>query len=524
MLSFGWRRAAILLLAGAFAGISMAPLFLFPALFVAFPILVWCLDGTESLPGRQPILGPSFAIGFWFGLGYFTVTLHWVGAAFFVDGGWLLVAMPLAVVALAAFLALFWAVAIRLAFLLWSQSPLRILMLAASLGLLEFARAHLFTGLPFNLVGIALTPNAQMMQIVSVIGLYALTTLTIALASTPALIWPTDDRSLTSRVTPFFIAVLLLGGQLVFGQMRLDMIQLSERTDMRVRVVQPVIDQATKWRPEAAQYIEDQLVNLSAAQLAPDQPGLEGVTHLIWPEAALPFYLDQKPETFSRIAQLLPPGTTLLTGMPRRDFFTTGQTNAYNAILAIDSEGEIVGTYDKVHLVPIGEFLPFKSIWAALGITQFVPGSDGWTHGEPRRNLTPPLTPPALPLICYEAIFPREMGENAQNAEWIINVTNDGWFDGSIGPAQHFHHALLRTVETGLPMVRAANSGISAIIDPLGQITQKLEPGEVGVIDASLPHRVDSTIYTRVGNWPFFAPTILFALLALFGRRQNRIT
>lgn len=521
VLAFGWRRALILILAGALAALSMPPVFMLPALFVAMPIWVWCLDGAEKNSGWRRLFGPAFTVGFSFGLGYFGTSLHWLGAAFFVDAGAMLAVMPLAILVLAAVMALFWGFASSLAHLMWSASSSRVVALAVTLSLAEFTRGHVFTGFPFNLLGYAFTANDTMLQITSVIGIYGLTFVAALVSLLPALIWPADDRSLRTRLVPFFVAIGLLVTQLGYGQWRLSANQVELRTDMRIRLVQPAVSQADKWRFGGERAVLDRLISLSEAQIGPNDAGLIGATHLIWPEAALPLFLSDYPEALARIAQMLPPGTILLTGMPRLDNLGGADAPNFNSILAINDTGEIVATYDKTHLVPVGEFLPFRELAANLGLRQFVPGIKGWTHGETRRLQSPPQTPAFLPLICYEAIFSGDLGAIVDDAQFILNVTNDAWFDGSIGPAQHFHHARVRAVEHGLPMIRAANTGISAIIDPLGRVSQQLMAGQAGVLNAQIAHRLAPTMFSRFGHWPLFGALTVFGCLAWVRRRKT---
>jgi len=462
ILAFGWRRALMMLAAGALAGLSMPPMFFLPALFIAMPVWVWALDGAERATGWSLIFGPAFQIGFFFGLGYFLVALYWIGAAFFVDGGWMLAVMPLAIAALAALMALFWGLASALAHLFWSPSKTRILALGASLGGAEFLRGHIFTGFPFDLVGYALSGNEMLMQTASLFGVYGLTFIAIVLAFVPALIWPADGRALARRLLPLFAALLVVAAQLGYGNWRLAATKLVEQQDVKIRLVQPAIAQSEKWRPGSRQFIVNRLISLSETKTGPDNNGLNGVTYLIWPEAALPFFIADYPETLVRIAKMLPPGTILLTGAPRRGFSAGNESADYNSILAINSNGEVVSSYDKTHLVPFGEYLPFKSLFEKFGLRQFVPGLEGWAAGERRDILRPEGKAGFLPLICYEAVFSGDLGSEINQAKFILNITNDAWFDGSIGPLQHFYHARLRAVEHGVAMVRVANSGVSA--------------------------------------------------------------
>jgi len=521
MLAHGWRRIVMLVVAGAIAGLSVPPLFILPALFVGFPVLVWSLDGAETGTGWRRFFGAGFFIGFWFGLGYFVVALHWIGVAFFMEGNWIPFLAPLAVLLLAAVLALFWGFSTAMAHLFWSESGFRIVVLAAALALGEYLRGHLFTGFPFDLLGYALTANEQMMQAAALIGVYGLSFVAPLVAATPALIWPSASRSLPRQLGPFILALGLLALQLSFGAWRLATTEIAMRHDMRVRLVQPNIDESDEWQASNGSFVLDRLISASEAVTGPDSSGLSGVTHLIWPESAFPFYLSKRPEALARIARLLPPGTLLITGAPRLDPEDPLDRTAHNSILAINSDGEIVASYDKSHLVPFGEYLPFTDFFAQFGITQFVPGNEGWAPGGPRRLMKPPGTPAFLPLICYEAVFSGDLGPVA-DAQFLLNVTNDGWFDGSIGKAQHFHHARLRAVEEGKPMLRLGNTGLSAVIDPLGRLTASLAPDEVGVLDTVPPAPIAAPPFATWRHWPLFIVIALVFAGALVGRIRRR--
>ncbi|MEQ1771712.1 MAG: apolipoprotein N-acyltransferase, partial [Devosia sp.] len=360
MLAHGWRRFLMLLVAGAIAGLSVPPLFILPALFVTFPFWVWALDGAERRPGLGRLFGPAFAIGFAFGLGYFTVAFHWLGQAFFLEGGgWPIFVMPLAIAALAALIALFWGLGSALAHLFWSHSGWRIVVLATFLSLAEYARGTLLSGFPFDLLGYALTANPEMMQLASVIGVYGLTALCSLLVMTPALIWPADGRGLVPRLVPLFLAVAVIAAQVGWGHQRLTQTVLTDRTDMRARLVQPLL---TAHRDALAPPPEiiSRLIALTETKTDPSDQGLADITHVVWPESVLPFYLSTYPEALARIARMLPPQAMLLTGAPREPADVDGdptENPGFNSIFAIDTEGEIVASYDKSHLVPFGEYL-----------------------------------------------------------------------------------------------------------------------------------------------------------------------
>lgn len=525
MLSYGWRRFLLLVVAGAISALSVPPLFILPALFVGMPILVWCLDGAERLGGLRRFFGPAFFIGFAFGLGYFSVAFHWIGAAFIQQGGWLLAVMPFAVGGLAALIALFWAVATALAHLLWSSGALRLVTLATFLSAAEYLRGHVLSGFPFDLAGYALTANDEMMQLASVIGVYGLTFIASLISATAALIWPADGRGLVTRLLPFFLAIAVIAAQIGYGNWRLTNTEVTPRTDIRVRLVQPMILEHQDWAVADPAHIMDRLISLSETQLTPDDRALGGVTHVVWPESVFPFFLTDYPDSLARIARMLPPGVTLLTGAPREPLDEQGNSipdnPGYNSLRVINSDGEIVASYDKAHLVPFGEYLPLAALWKLVGLHQFVPGSKGWAPGDGRRLVSAPDTPPFLALICYEAVFPNDIGDPSK-AQFILNITNDAWFDSTIGPAQHAHHAQLRSVETGLPMLRASNTGTTIVTDPLGRITARLGEREVAVLDVVPANRLpQDTLYSRLGEWPFFGALAVGLLLSVFAARRE---
>jgi apolipoprotein N-acyltransferase len=259
---------------------------------------------------------------------------------------------------------------------------------------------------------------------------------------------------------------------------------------------------------------------LSDRSTGPQSAGVRDVTHLIWPESAFPFVLTREPDALAQIAALLPEGTVLITGAVRAPEAPPGQKieRAYNSIYVIDHDGSILSVYDKIHLVPFGEYLPFQSFLESLGVMQLTKLPGGFIAGERRRVMDVPRAPRMLPFLCYEIIFPGEAMPSGARPGWLINLTNDGWFGISSGPYQHLQQARVRTIEQGLPLVRAANTGISAVIDPLGRIVKSLPLGIEGVMDAPLPRRIDAPLYARTGDGGV-ALVIGAALLMIVRRR-----
>jgi apolipoprotein N-acyltransferase len=213
----------------------------------------------------------------------------------------------------------------------------------------------------------------------------------------------------------------------------------------------------------------------------------------------------------------------LITGAVRAPESPPGQKieRAYNSVYVIDHDGSILSVYDKIHLVPFGEYLPFQDFLEKLGLMQLTKLPGGFIPGERRRLMQVPRAPQMLPFLCYEIIFPSETVPDKERPGWLLNLTNDGWFGISSGPYQHLQQARVRTIEQGLPLVRAANTGISAVIDPLGRIVKSLQLGAEGIMDAPLPRRIDATFYARTGD-AGVALVIGAALIIIIRRRVRQ--
>ena len=277
-----------------------------------------------------------------------------------------------------------------------------------------------------------------------------------------------------------------------------------------LRLVQPSIDQASKWKTGLRRAHVARQMRLSAA------PGARPVSHVIWAETAVPYLLAREPELRARIAGIIPEGGLLLTGAPRAEA-GGAEPRLWNSLHALDTEGEIVGTYDKAHLVPFGEYTPLRSL---LGLAKLTAGSTDFSPGPGRVTLQLPGLPAFSPLICYEAVFPGRVVASGARPQWILNITNDAWFGTSSGPYQHFASARTRAVEEGLPLVRVANNGISAVVDAYGRIVGRLGLNETGSLDAALPRPTKSILlYAKLGDWMALMVVLVSAFSALLLRR-----
>jgi apolipoprotein N-acyltransferase len=332
-----------------------------------------------------------------------------------------------------------------------------------------------------------------------------------------------DERRDTKRP---WLAVLLpvaivgaLGG---YGAMRLARTPTQFVAGVKLRIMQPNLPQDEKFNYGARKQVMERYLALSDRATGPDATGVKDVTHLIWPESAFPFFLQREPDAMAQIANLLPATAVLIVGAarPATSAPTPGVLRAYNSIYIVDHDGTFLGIYDKLHLVPFGEYLPFQDFLEGLGVMQLTKLRGGYVPGTTRKAMTVPRAPPFLPLICYEIVFPGDAVPRGERPGWLLNLTNDGWFGQSSGPYQHLQQARVRAIEEGLPLVRAANTGISAIIDPAGRIIRSLPLGTEGVLDAALPRPLRPTFYARFGDGP--AGLIVLAALTFVLWRRVR--
>jgi len=482
ILLWGWRRAITAFLAGALAVFSQAPYDFFAVCFLSFPVLVWLLDGaTVAAPaGFFRRLVPAFATGWWFGFGYFLAGLWWIGGAMLVEADSFAWALPFAVVGIPLILAFFYGFACAVARLFWSDGLGRIAALAFGFGLAEWLRTFLFTGFPWNAIGYAATPVPLMMQSVSVTGMVGMNALAVFVFAMPALL--ASSRHLRLGLS---LAAVLALAHIGFGYIRLAGPSESADRTVSVRIVQPNIDMSEKWDASVRDRIFRTLLDLSAEQPRKDAPKPQLI---LWPETSVPFFFTDRPDALTALGALLDEGQLLIAGAMREEggASTKGDARYYNSVIAINASGEIVDAVDKVHLVPFGEYMPFADLLARFGLEQIVAGPMNLAPGIERHAITVPPGIRALPFICYEIIFPELVAVDATSTDIIVNVTNDAWFGDTPGPYQHFRQAQLRAVEAGLPLVRAANTGVSGVIDQRGRIIDALAMDTRGVIDVTL--------------------------------------
>ena len=519
----GWRRNLVAFLFGICATFTLAPFYFFPLIIPAYAGLFILIKNSVS---RKR----AFYDGWWWGWGFYITGLYWFCIALLTDAEKFAWAIPFSLFGLNAIIALYPAIACLLFYLFIGNTVIpseaegslqknndKILRLRLRFAqddkynclsfsliwlIVEYARGHLFSGFPWNLAGYSFGFSDVSLQLASVLGAYGLTFFAVLLGASIAII----------RINKIFVLCVwgLFAASLIWGNTRLDGANEGETTGTALRLVQANILQPHKWDPKLQRKNLEEYVKLTQSS------GIENVTHVIWPETATPYALRSGTMLTEQLGRMLPDGVTLVTGALR----TVGSGENfqfYNSVMALDNDGKIIGNYDKHALVPFGEFMPLRYL-----IPDFIKlpvGDKDYSVGVGAQTLSWKNLPPVSILVCYEGIFPEFAVDVNNRPEWLLNVTNDAWFGMSTGPHQHFEMARMRAVEQGLPLVRVANTGITAYIDEYGRIKQKLALGEKGILDVVLRKSdLSETTYTRYSGWLVLI-TICFSI-TLFIYRQ----
>ncbi len=530
----GWRRRGLAAAGGAMAALAQAPFYALPLMVLGYCLLALLLDGVDaSVDQAWRKRRAAASVGWWFGFAYFLIGLHWLAFSFLVQADQFAWMAPFGVVGLTGFLAVFTATACGLAISVWRPGPVRLLGLVACLSALDYARGHILTGLPWNLPGQSFAGHVVLAQSAAWIGVYGLGVVVLAIAVSPvAFIRPKtacgdgggddgdkDHDALSKGVGAGVVAFAAVA---FVGAMRMALAAENPAPAAAVRIVQPNIPQREKIDPAYWGRNFERLVTLSSGP----SPTQDGALFVIWPENAAPL-LDESDDALRALDRSLPDDATLLAGAVRREWRkdangadAVAYFNAMVAIATTPAGRKVVGRYDKHHLVPFGEYLPLKGLLTQLGLAQLAPYADGFAKGEGPSVLSVG-GPSFSPLICYETIFPGAMHPKGERPDWLLTVTNDAWFGDSAGPRQHLDIARLRAIETGLPMARSANTGISALISAKGEYLALISLYKAGVVDYPLPPSLRKTLYSRLGDFAFY----LFLLMSagvVFAFRQYR--
>lgn len=494
-----WLRRVLALAYGLVAAAALPPFHVLPGLWVGLSGLLY-LCATSGHWRRAAFEG-------WlFGVGWFAAGLYWIGYAFLVDAAQHAFLMPFAVIGISAGMALYpalvggvvsWLIRHRAVGTIYLP-----LVFAAVWTVSEFLRGIVLTGFPWNPVASVWAVSDQMLQSISWLSAMGLGFVTVVVCAAPALLFLRAEQGLRRPIISVLAMTAVLPILWGTGALRLANADTATQDGILLRLVQPSIPQHLKWKSDLRQgHVLKQLA-LSNRTAGPAGPP----THVIWAETNVPYLISGDSGTPASLAAGVPEGGHLIFGAPRRD----NEGRVYNSLLAIDDDGDVKATFDKFHLVPFGEYVPLRRF---LPFDKLTAGRGDFTAGPGPKTVTLDGLPPFATIICYEVIFSGRVIDADNRPEWILNITNDAWFGPSTGPRQHLVQARLRAIEEGLPIVRVANTGISAVIDPYGRVRNSLDLGKTGIIDAPLPEALTPTVFSHVGHWP----VLLLSLLGLVG-------
>ena len=488
-------RAGVAAFLGTFAVFGLAPWGLWPVTLVVL-LAVPALFGTASSTRQAALIGWAFGIG-WFAHG-----LIWIVEPFLVDAarfGWM---APFAIGLMAAGGGLFWAIAFGAAFRLGRGDVTRVLALILTWSLVEFARAYLLTGFPWAALA-QIWPGHDTALLLAWIGPHGLALITLLACLLPGLALLRSGR-LAAKMASLLPALGMAAATLVLAQMRPEAATLTGST---IRLIQPNAPQHQKWDPAFTRMFFQRQLDFTSAGPRPDL--------IVWPETSVPALLDNAALALEAITQAAA-GAPVVLGIQ-----STRGARFYNSLIYMDAAGRMAGRYDKHHLVPFGEYVPLGNLAARFGLRGFAAQTgDGFSAGPGPVVLGLGGLGKALPLICYEVVFPQDVGGTDDRPEFLLQITNDAWFGSRSGPYQHLAQARMRAIEQGLPMIRAANTGVSAVIDPWGRIIAQLALGQAGYVDADLPTPLAPTLYARTGDGPVFL-LLLAATIGLLGLQSR---
>ncbi len=494
---FDKKKCLFCLVLGCLSGLGFAPLNYVWLFFITYSLFFYLwMESTKKLD--------LFLMPFGFGFGIGAISMSWLINALLINPAAYAFIIPLVPLGFGFMFGMYFAIPALLCWKIKNVSA-RILTYAGLFVIFEWIRGWIFTGFPWNLTGSVWTACLPVLQMASVVGVYGLSLFSVIWFATPYLIYKRKYYfALFNAIT--FIAVALLGA------LRLYEMKPEYVWGVNLRLVQPNIEQALKWKENTAEEIFMKHIRLSKSE------GYEKITHVLWAETASPFLLNVDEKARAMTMSAVVQNGTLIAGSLRAADVKKRQLA--NSIFVLDDLGEIVAFYDKSHLVPFGEYMPLRG-W--LPFEKLVPISSDFAHGDGVKTLAIPNAPPAGMLVCYEVIFPHQVVDRKYRPSWLINTTNDAWYGVSAGPHQHLAAAQMRAAEEGLPIVRVAGTGISAIIYPWGEIMSALPLDTKGVLDGPLPKELNETVYARLGNSIALILSLSFIILGVTMNKKKKL-
>ncbi len=520
ILNFLKSKFCLAIIAGALCNLAFAPIHFFPIIFISLPIFYWLCEKAKNT--KEIVL-----FGWCYGFGYFLAGVYWIAISLLVDAqsfAWLI---PFALTLIPAVLALYFTLLSYLYKFLTNKIPNlqnhhKIIIFAICWTLCELLRAFLFTGFPWNLIGYSFAVSDYSIQIASIFGVWGLTVFAVLLGLLPILFLQINNKRLC-KITPTFFdkifAITILTSLfwvILFGVNRIANTDINDSRNLKLRLVQGNIKQDMKWNPQ------EKYRNLLKHVALSDQNNSTEVAAVIWSESSVSYAIEPNSEIIDFLKKAVPQTQNsshqgvLITGALRLKTQESGEIDAvWNSVFAINNSG-IASFYDKHHLVPFGEYVPLQKYLPF--VQKITDGAIGFSEGEGPKTVHTELFS-FSPLLCYEVIFPDKIIDKKDRPDLLVNLTNDAWFGNSSGPYQHFEMAKMRAVEYGIPLVRVANTGISAFFDPWGRVIDKINLNQEGKIDVNLVKKLEPTTYSRYSFAPLFL--LVVSLLIFFTTRRN---
>ncbi len=505
----GRKKNLLALACGISLTLALPPLHILPFAvfgFCGFFLLIIACNSRKD----------AFKTGWWFGLGHFVTGLYWIAFALLVDiadFGWLI---PFAVLGIPACIAIYTGI---VAVITWQARKYfsnwrLVIVFAVCWTIIEMLRGWLFTGFPWNLAGYIWAASDNMLQLTSITGIWGLSLVTALCFTMPAIMLrAAQGNARFVQLLPLVFALITLSVIYIWGAHRLSAVT-QFTPNVKLRLVQANIPQNMKWEEEWRYETVRQYLEMSSNNASDE------ITHIIWPETALPFVISEDSPLLGVVAKIIPTGGALITGALRAEYSNSGAlTNMWNSMIVVNKEGKLHAHYDKSHLVPFGEYVPLRSI---LPLEKITHGNVDFASGDGAKTINAPGLPLIGGLVCYEVIFPGQIIEQNHPPAVIINVTNDAWYGNTSGPYQHFQMARIRAIEEGTPLVRAANNGISAVVDAYGRIIAKTALGSTTILDAYLPTKIAATTYSSYGSRIVLLIMAMLMLIALYRHKNSK--
>ena len=489
---------------GAVSSYSLPPYNYFIINFITFSLFfIFIFNKKKDLLNNKSF----FKYGWCFGFGYFLFSLYWISISLTFDQD-LKFLIPVVIISLPAFLAIFYGLMTYLFAIFYSKNVISSFFIFSILfGTIEFIRGSILTGFPWNLISFSFSSSTHFIQILSIIGTYSFNLICISLFITPSLFFLKQSRK---EIVVCFFFIFVSVGFLIFGIKKGNDFNSLEviKHSYRIKAISPNISLDRFYSKQDELNIINELIALSA-------PTKTKPTIYIWPEGIIPDSYLRDMNSYKELF-VTSFGEDDLIIMGLNSVQTKNDKNLFfNSMGIFNYKLDLIESYNKVKLVPFGEFIPFENILSLMELRTVTNNYQSFSAGETRVPLslkTSKIDLNLLPLICYEIIYSGQLSSD-NNFDYIINISEDGWFGKSIGPKQHFAHSIFRSIESGKYIIRSTNNGISAIINPIGLVEQEIESGLTGYVELSESKLVKSTIFMLFGNKIFLMLILIYIFL-----------